>query len=305
MKRFAVIALALLVCWPTAALAAKTTYIATDHRFNYVKLKEVKSSVAVERNMTHPKDLDTLGLKEALKSVKLSRSYVIKKEVDTQRVFDDTSIDFLAPNLAKAFAQANEREEVIFSYLSKNPHFILRNDRINLGKMWVSGNELHIRFSKLYAKVTGDIDKRGNEAKAIARSRGLRISLELGPGQQLAINDPEELVLNLNYNYAETPKEAKPLPTTTRTMSGDIVPVPGVGTAADTKTTTAAEGGAMASGSKPAATGTTTTTATTASTAETGGSVKERLQSLETLKKEGLITDKEYKQKRIEILGDL
>ncbi len=305
MKRFAVIALALFVCWPTVARAAKTTYIATNHRFNYVKLKEVKSSVAVERDMTHPKDIDSLGLKEALKSVKLSRSYIIKKEVDTQRVFDDASIDFLAPNLAKAFSQANEREEVIFSYLMKNPLFILRNDRLNLGKMWISGNELHIRFTKLYAKVTGDIDKRGNEAKAIARARGLRIRLELGPGQQLAINDPEELVLNLSYNYAETPDRAKPLPTTTRTMGGKIVPVPGVGTTADAKAATAAEGGAMASNSAPVTTGTAATTTTMATTAGTINSVKYRLQSLEELKKEGIITDKEYKRKRLEILNDL
>jgi hypothetical protein len=304
MKRFAAIALAVIVTWPAAVLAAKTTYIATNHRFNYVKLKEVKSSVATEREMTHPKDLDTLGLKEALKSIKLSRSYIIKKEVDTQRVFDDASIDFLAHNLAKAFAQANDREEIVFSYLMKNPRFILRNDRLNLGVMWISGNELHIQFKKLYAKVTGDIDKRGNEAKAIARSRGLRIRLELGPGQHMGLGDKDELVLNLNYNYAETPESAKPLPTTTKTMSGEIVPVPGVGTTTETTTNTAG-GSTMASNSKTATPMATATTANEATTAGTAGSVKTRLQSLETLKEEGLITDKEYKAKRKEILKDL
>lgn len=296
MKRFAAFALAVIVIWPAVLLAAKTTYIATNHRFNYVKLKEVKSSVAAERDMTHPKDLDTLGLKEALRSVKLSRSYIIKKEVDTQRVFDDDSIEFLAPNLAKAFSQANDREEIVFSYLMKNPRFILRNDRLNLGVMWISGNELHIKFKKLYAKVTGDIDKRGNEAKAIARARGLRMKLDLGQGQTMGLGDPDELVLNLNYNYAETPERAKPIPTTTRTMSGEIVPVPGVGT--KTKTATGTEGGTMASNSTPA-----TTEATT--TADTTNSVKGRLQSLEELKNEGVITDKEYKEKRKEILKDL
>ena len=305
MKRFVVIVLALIVCWPAVVMSAKTTYIATNHRFNYVKLKEVKSSEAAERNITQPKDLDTLGLKEALRSVKLSRSYIIKKEVDSQRVFDDVSIDFLAPNLAKAFAQANDREIVVFSFLMKNPIFILRNDRLNLGRMWISGNELHIRFSKLYAKVTGDIDKRGNEAKAIARSRGLRVRLELGPGQKLAINDPEEVVLDLNYNYAQTPEEAKPIPTTTKTMSGEVVPVPGVGTAADAKAATKTQGGAMASNSTPTTAGTTATTTTATTMAGTANSVKGRLQSLEDLKNEGVITDKEYKDKRKEILKDL
>lgn len=306
MKRLTAFAVAALILWPALAQARKTTYIATNHRFNYVKLKEVKSSVAAERHMTQPVQLDRQGLREALKSIKLSRSYIIKKEVDTQHVFNDTSIDFLAPNLAKAFSQANDREEIVFSYLMKNPLFILRNDRLNLGKMWVSGNELHIKFIKLYAKVTGDTDKRGNEAKAVARSRGLRIKLELGPGQQVAIEDHSEIILNLNYNYAEVPEAAKPLPTSTKTMSGEIVPVPGAET-----TTTAPAGGTMASNSTPmATTATTETTATTtttgtAATAGTATTVKDRLQFLEELKKEGVISNKEYKEKRREILKDL
>jgi len=293
MKRIALLALAVCLLGPQISNAAKTTYIATNHRFNYIKLKEVKNQVAAERNMTHPVQVNEQGLREALRSVKLARSYLIKKEVDTQNVFDDASIDFLAPNLAKAFSQANSREEVVFSYLMKNPLFILRNDRLNLGQMWISGDELHISFDKLYAKVTGDTDKRGNEARAIARSRGLRIKLELGPGQQMSFNDPDEVILNLHYNYAETPEQAKPLPTSTKTMAGETVAVPGMG---DVK----------AGGSAPSTGATMASNSTTGAGAATGAnSVKERLEALETLKKEGMITNKEYTEKRKEILNDL
>jgi len=296
MKRLVLAALIAVVIVPALAHARKTTYIATDHRFNYVKLKEVKPKVAVERNMTHPVMLDEEGIRQALKSVKLSRSYLIKKEVDTQNVFDERSIDFLAPNLAKAFAQASEREEIVFSFLMKNPRFILRNDRLNLGYMWISGNELHILFKKLYAKVTGDIDKRGNEAKAIARARGLRIKLELGPGQQMSFEDTNEIILDLHHNYARAPEAAKPIATTTKTMAGETVPVPGVGTTAGATT-----------GAAPMASSSTPTAATTSAATTTGGAgdIKTRLKTLEDLKKEKIITNQEYKEKRKEILKDL
>jgi hypothetical protein len=294
MKKTILILVAVIVLWPAVSSARKTTYIATDHRFDYVKLKEVSPKEAAVCNMTHPKQLDEQGLREALKSVKLSRSYVIKKEVDTQNVFDDSAIDFLAPNFAKAFSQANAQEEVVFSYLQKNPLFILRNDRINLGTAWLTGDELHIKFEKLYAKVTGDVDKRGNEAKAVAKARGLRINLEIGPGQSLGVADTSELVLDLHYNYAEEVKPTEVAPTT-KTMAGEVVPVPGAekdSTSKKSKASTTSSKGGVASSTSPTATAQTPT-------------VKERLEALEQLKKEGVITDNEYKEKRKEILKDL
>ncbi|MFH1829154.1 MAG: hypothetical protein ABH871_00055 [Pseudomonadota bacterium] len=289
MKKIVLMFIAVIILWPALSFARKTTYIATDHRFDYVKLREVKAGVAEERNMTHPKQLDEQGLREALKSVELSKSYITKKEVDTQRVFDNSAIDFLVVNFAKAFSRASSNEEVVFSYLQKNPLFILRNDRINLGQAWLSGDELHIKFEKLYAKVTGDVDKRGNEAKAIARARGLRVRLELGPGQTMGVKDTSELILNLHYNYAEEVKPTE-VPTTTKTMAGETVAVPGA------EEVNKAE---VASNSTP-----TSPTVTTETNTETN-TVKERLQALEELKKEGVISNKEYNEKRKEILKDL
>lgn len=201
-KCLALFALAVLFL-PELSWAGKTTYIVTNHRLNYVRLKEVKGRVAEERVMSHPVSLDEGGLRSALASLHLSRSYVISKEVDTQQIFDDRALNFLAPALVKAFSQANSMEEVNFSYLSKNPLFIIRNDRLTMATAWVHDRELHVKFDKLYAPIFGDIDKRGTEDKIAAKSRGLRVKLELGEGQKYGIKDPEEIVLDLNYNYAQ------------------------------------------------------------------------------------------------------
>ncbi len=303
--RYIVLAAAVLLVLAATAEAAKTTYIVTNHRFNYVKLKEVKDSVAESRKMTHPAQIDELGLRTALASINLSRSYVIKKEVDSQQVFDDSALNFLAPNLATAFMQAKANEEVVFSYLSKQPLFILRNDRLNLGRAWISGNELHIRFDKLYAKVLGDTDKRGGEGEAVAKAQGLRVRLELGPGQALGVDDTDEVVLQLNYNYAENLKKPEE-PKVEKTMSGQIVQPAEDNTAQSQKQVVKGEKLSKKERAKAEAQAKENLAQQMpAAEAAPAPTVKERLEALDQLKKDGLVNKKEYDEKRKEILKDL
>jgi hypothetical protein len=296
--RLAIAAAAAIALIPALAPAKKTTYIATDHRFDFVKLSEVKESVAQERGMTHPVTIDEQGLRTALASVNLSRSYVVKKETDTQQVFDEDALNYLAPNFVRAFMQAKPNEEVVFSYLSKQPFFILRNDRLNLGRAWVTGNELHMKFEKLYAKVTGDVDKRGNEARAIANAKGLRVQLDLGPGQQMGIDNSDEIVLDMNYNYAGNLKKPEVAPIE-KTMAGEVVSEP-----AAAEPTPEKAAGKKAKGKEVAAAKDAPATAEPAA-ATAKPTVKERLEQLDQLKKDGLINKKEYEEKKKEILQEL
>lgn len=293
MKRIFLVVLAISF-FATSAWAAKTTYIVTNHRMNYVKLKEAKGREIEERQMTHPATIDEQGLRLALASVKLSRGYLIKKEVDTQSVFDDTAIDFLAPALVKAFAGAKANEEVVFSYLSKNPMFIIRNDRINICNVWVHDNELHVKFQKLYAKVFGDTDKRGGEDRAVAQAQGLRVKLELGEGQMMGVSDPDEVVLNMNFNYAKKP-EPKPEPVAV-TMAGEKMPAEGEASSGVAVDAGKGKKGKVAKKSPEAE---------AAPAAPAPPTPKERLESLEQLKKDKLINKKEYEEKRKEILKEL
>lgn len=308
MKKMYLLVVAAFLFISVTAEAAKITYIATNHRFNSVKLKEVSKSVADVRNMTHPVQVDEVGLRAALASINLSRSFIIKKEVDTQQVFNDAAIDFLAINLAKAFSQAKSNEEVLFSYLSKHPYFIIRNDRINLGSAWISGNELHMRFDKLYAKVTLDTDKRGNEGEAISKARGLRVKLELGPGQKMGVEDSDEVVLDMNYNYADNLKKPEPTtPPVEKTMSGETVQQPAseaagapVETLKDKKLTKKEKANIEANAKAKLA-----EQSAESAVVAPAPTVKERLQALDQLKKDGLVNKSEYDAKRKEILKDL
>jgi len=279
---------------PAAAFAKKTTYVVTNHRLNYVKLVEVKAKVAEKRQMTHPKELDEVRMRAVLKSIKMSRRHILNKELDTQDAFNDASINFLAPAIVKALRQATPSEEIVFSFLMKEPFFIIRNDRINIGNLWVRDNELHLRFQKLYAKVTGDIDKKGNFGEAVEQSRGLRIDLDLAPGQLMDVDDPEELVIDLAYNFEADAGAVASTEAASKAKEGATIAAEKAKKKGK-KETAKAEEAALS-----------TEAQTTAAAAKTeGGDVKARLERLEELKKEKLITDREYKEKKKEILQGL
>lgn len=305
MKKTICMALAFVFLAGTA-WAAKTTYVVNNGRFNYVKIKEVSAKRAHELNMTHPVTIDEAGLRAALASINLSRSYVIKKEVDAQRIFDDTMIDYIAPALVRAFAQAGPNDIIVFSYLSKNPIFILRNDRLNICDAWISDDELHVRFQKLYAKMTGDTDKRGNDSKLISNARGLRVKLELGPGQKLGVDDPDEIVLGLGTNYVKAPAPEKPI-TEGVTMTGEKVPLSGAeGSATAAPTAAEAKAAKKKKGSKEAKAQEAAPTMQPAAPAPTiGRSAKDRLEQLDQLRKGGLIDKADYDAKKKEILQEL
>ncbi len=269
---------------PVSAMAKKTTYIVTNHRFNYVKLVEVKQKEADERGITQPKEFTEAQIRAVLSSVKMSRRHLMSKEVDTQEAFNESSINFLAPALVKAFREAKSTDEVVFSFLMKEPFFILRNDRLNLGRTWIHDNEMHITFDKLYAKVTGDVDARGHEAKAVTNSRGIRIELELQPGQTMDVKNSEELVVDLGHDFeadvavADAAKAAEPQKEKKSKKSKKEV------AKAEAEAEQAAAAAVPAQGTQD---------------------VKTRLENLEQLKKDKLITDREYKEKKKEILKDL
>lgn len=270
---------------PVSAIAKKTKYITSNHRFNYVKLVELKPREADARAMTQPMELDEGQMRAILESIKLSRRHVLSKEVDSQDAFNESSINFLAPALVKAFREATSSDEVVFSFLMKEPFFILRNDRLNLGTAWIRENEMHIKFSKLYAKVTGDTDARGHEAKAIANSRGLGIDLELQPGQTMDVTDPEELVVDLGHNF-----------------STDVAAAEAAKAAEPQKEKKSKKGKKeVAKAEEPAQAATEAEQAS----ADKSVDVQQRLERLEQLKKDKLITNKEYKEKKKEILKDL
>lgn len=201
--RLIVIMLAILLM-PSLAIAEEG-YLYTNHRLDYVKITKIPKKELAIKLPTHPAAIPVEKMRELLGSIRLSHRLVFNKEVESQSVFNERAVGFLAPYLTEAFQKVGADEQVVFSYLFKDPIVIMRNDRFTVAKAWVKGNELHVEFMKLHAKLEGDYDKRGNFDKVVNRARGLRIELETQPGQVLGASNAAELIIDMHAALATRP----------------------------------------------------------------------------------------------------
>lgn len=255
-------------------LAAKTTYIHTDRKFHFIKRVELKEKELKKRGEAgHPHTFTELQLRNMLADLQVSQKMVLSKEVETQEIFNSANLDFIIPHLVEAFKQAQPNEEVVFSFITRRSKTIFQDNRITLAECWVKDGFLHLRFRKLLAKIDlTNYDKLGDVATAINKSRGLRIDIDLKPGQEFG-ETTEEVLLGIGTAVEPSPAAAeKELP--------------------------AAELQRPEAGKEPAV-----DTGRAESKQQAG--VEERLKKLKGLKDQGLIGKKDYEAKRKEILKDL
>lgn len=198
----------LVCCLLPAFAAAESKYIYTNHRLDYVKLQPIPKKILAGKAPTHPATIAIGKMQEILASLKVSRKLFLRKQVETQEIFNEKAVAFLAPLLVEAFQRASAEDEVVFSYLWKNPQLIMRNDRFTAAKAWVKDQEMHIEFLKLHAKLEGDTDKKGNFDRVVNQAKSLRIELEPQAGQMFGASNPHELVIDLAAAVARPAIEA-------------------------------------------------------------------------------------------------
>lgn len=228
----------------------------TNDRMDFVKLVIMKTKEAKERAAQHPAVISLDKMKQYLGAVLVSEKDLLKKSPEVVKVFNDKAINFLSPILVKAFSQAKPDQMVVFSWLTKEPYVVLRNDRIVIGECWVTNNQLHIQFNKLLAKLIGDTDKRGNFNTVLDRSKGLRIHLLASTVLSPIGKQDLEAVIPLDGDF---------------TTVGDVDSVAG----GDDSNVTARR------------------------------SMKDRLSDLDQLRKDKMITEVEYQNKRKALLNSL
>ncbi|MBI1909525.1 MAG: hypothetical protein HYS22_05090 [Deltaproteobacteria bacterium] len=270
-------AVLLLIGFLVVPLFAQASDYLYRGRVEFIKIEGAGKKILKKQTLTHPHHFDDNQMRGILSAIKFSKKAIIMKSVDRERLFNDKAVEFLLPYFIRAFDQMNEKELLAFAYIDQNPKFLIRNDRLTTAKMFVEGGKLHIRFSKLYAKLLGDYQRKGSE-HLINDARGINVSLEYGPGVEPSAEGEEEITLNLAYDFTKDP------------------PALIAGTDKDKKN----KKGKGAEKKKPESQPT-----TPAPKAEAGKTPRERLKELDHLRNEELITDKEYREKRREVLKDL
>jgi hypothetical protein len=270
------------------AVPAEARYLLKNH-LNTVQVKKAPSKVLKHNKLNHSFDFSPQTLKEILMSIRFSKSFMILKDVDNAPLFPERDADVLVPYLVSAFSQATSDEVIFFSYVVKNTKFVVRNDRLTICRAYIVGDELHLEFRKLYAKLLGDYAKT-NEQRLINKSKGLRVALEPTKGQYLSPSDDKTLVIRLDQDYApivkERDKRDKEQVEAAKHKTGNEEDIPLPTEVQNKPHSQEKPADSMLSGFEDS-------------------SVKERLQVLKQLKDEELITEKEYKRKKKELLKDL
>ncbi len=255
---------------------------------NYVGLENLKEAEAEDIVPNHPYTFDPKKLADMFLSVRYNKALLFRKDIVDQQVFFDldTLEKKFIPHIVEAFEQVGPNQVVSISMVQKDPFFIVRNDRLNIVRAFVAQDGLHLRFIKTNAKLIGDYQSHTQfGAQRVDESKGLKTVLEPQEGQVLSFTTPNEIILDMNYDFAtqldkkaaeeeEREKEEKKrnkrstqkskFPESTPAVAPKPAPAP-----ATTKTTI------------------------------------ERLKELKQLKDQGLISPQEYEAKKKEILKDI
>lgn len=244
----------------------------SKNKIDFIKLDKAKKQEK-EGGVKHPYDFNPEQMRAILSSVHFNKKILMLKDIENRQLFDEDNVEFLVPYLVDAFKKVKADQVVVASYFTRKTKVVVQDDRLTIFRAFVKDDGFHIRFTKLYAKMLGDRTTMGAE-RAANEARSIRVSLEVQPGQNRISWDPEELVFDLAYYRT----------------GGAGVPGSGDG-----------QMGAEAE-KRPKHT---SRTAKKESVEEEGKSIRVRMKELEQLKKDELITEKEYQRKRKELIEQL
>ncbi len=183
---------------------AKTEFIyrQSNNPANYVKVADIGKSEAKTLNLNQPYNFTEDQMADILRSMRYSRTALFTDKVKTRRIFEEEYIEKYTPYLVKAFQEASPDQILYFSVAQKRPYYVIRDDKLTQVAMWVSGQELHMRFDKTEAKLLGDYAAHTPEGKKMRRdAKGLRISLEPQTSQKFAFDSTEEILVDINADW--------------------------------------------------------------------------------------------------------
>ncbi|HSA58392.1 MAG TPA: hypothetical protein VLJ37_01745 [bacterium] len=267
------------VAFSTPALAGEIIY-KSKNKIDFIKLDGAKKAEK-EGGIDHPHTFTADQMKAILSSIKFNKKILLLKDIENRELFDEKNVEFLTPYLVDAFQKAKPEEVVVVSYFTRDSKLVIQNDRLTVMRAFVKTDGLHIKFTKIYAKLLGDRTTQG-AASASAQARGLRVTLELQEGQNRISWDPEELVFDLSrFSGAAVAEKAEPVKKGKGKKEKEGKEIVAEEAVKPSKKSASAP---EASGEK---------------------TVRDRLKELDQLKADALISDKEYQAKRKELLKEL
>jgi hypothetical protein len=243
-----------------------------------------------------------------------------------ERMFTEEETRNLSEPLAKALAKAGPTHDITFASTGKpGPRLnFFRHARLTTGRVFYRENQLNVIFGIVHGSFQGQLSGSGiltprtpgsrnrvvdsdgyvvpGESllyASVPRQDWIRVaSLPAAPQTTLARGTPEPVVLTAGPAAPETPQ-----PTArTYTPSPEAAPTTASSGAAATPTPSYRQPATTPASRAPA---TTTARSTYSGAARHYQEVEDQLRGLENLRRQGLISDREYQQKRRELIDEL
>lgn len=242
----------------------------SGNKIDYVKISKANKEEKAG-GLKHPAIFTPEQMRSILKSLHFNKKVILSKKIADGDLFKEGHIEFLLPYIIEGFQKLKDNQVLVVSFFTKDPTFVLQDDRLTIIRAFVKEDGLHFKFNKLYAKMLGDRTTMGS-LRAAQEAKSLGVSLEIQPGQNRISWEPEELVFDLNHY----------------TASGEKIEDSSQQAARGQKEKAKKE----IQKSVPEKIAVQKT-------------IKDRLKELDQLKKDEMITEKEYQQKRKELLQQL
>lgn len=189
------------------SVLASSDYIYRQ-RVNWVKLEKANGNKIPLSDLRHPTNSITVDQMEAmLLSIKINKNYLIKSGMSSLEIFNTFEARKYAPLIVEALSKASSDQVVNFSIVHKRPMFILRNDLLTMGNVFVAADGVHFQFTKLFAQLQGDYQASTEINKAFRKAKTSRVALEAGEGQVLSYTDPYEVIMSTSHNFASGVRE--------------------------------------------------------------------------------------------------
>ncbi len=187
---------------------ARTNYIyRSPNRIDFIKLSSADRTER-EGGLKHPYSFPVDQLRSMISSLRFNKRLLFRKEAREGELLEERHVETLLPHLIEAFRRATPEQVVVVSFFTQSSRFLVPDDRLTIFRAFLKEDGLHLRFTKLYAKMTGDRTTKGPE-RAIAEARGLRVGIELQPGQRRISWDPHEIAIDLGADKVKEPAEPK------------------------------------------------------------------------------------------------
>jgi hypothetical protein len=273
---FAVVVLAMVgVLCGCATTRAGEGRVLWQVRDQYVKIeKQDRPAGATVSANSHPADISDERVRSMLESM------MVRPERGEQEVplFNEDELAILGENIHNGLAQANPDEDVTFAIIGHYPSLmgLVRERMVTTGRVFCRDGELNIIFGDMHRSFRENEDRRLQPflpgSRGAAPAREWRLIAKAG-GEPFVAKRPDWV----SFSLAAPPAVV--------TAPAAVVPATGAGRGTEQKAPTAV------SPAKPATAG--------------KKSPEERLIILNDLHNKKLITDEEYRAKRLEILNEL